>query len=481
MKKIRTKIIIAYLLVAVTGFIGSDFMVSWRIGAYLQQRIIDELDRQSDVILSMFLNDSTVSGEKTYQALQQLGSIHHLRITLIDSAGRVTADSDVPYEQTNLLTNHLDRPEVQQALRNGVGSNIRTSATLDRPFLYHVRMVHDHAVFGGRPISFIRLSVPLEDVDGQINQVHSIIIVIGIFTLIAIFAVVFFVSKKMSTPLEEIAAGVEEIRKGKLDRRLPVKSVDEIGRVAAAINELVDSLQKDIVERKKLEQVRSQFLGNVSHEIRTPIFSVQGFLETLADGAVDDPAVNRTFVQKALSNLSRLSVLLEDLINISQIESGELKMSFRWFRVNEFLESTTALHQAAATARNISLRVRMETSPSDEIYGDKNRLQQVMNNLIVNAINYNKPDGSVEVASIRRGKLLEISVSDTGVGIEPEHLHRVFERFYRVDSVRSRERGGTGLGLAIVKHIIEAHESQISIESRPGEGTTFRFTLKAMS
>ncbi len=480
MKKIRTKIIIAYLLLAVTVIAGSDFMVSWRIGAFLQQRIIADLDRQSDVLLYILRSDSTLPGEQTYTALQKIGSIEHVRITLIDSSGRVIADSNIPYEETAQIKNHLDRPEVQQALQNGFGNDIRTSATLDRPFLYHVRLIHEYTAIGREPISFIRLSVRLEDVDDQINSAHSIIIIIGFFALVAVFAVGIFVSKKMSTPLEEIAAGVEEIRNGDLNRRLTVKSSDETGRVAGAINELVESLQKDIVERKKLETVRSQFLGNVSHEIRTPIFTVQGFLETLANGAVDDPTVNRRFIRQALSNLSRLSVLLEDLINISQIESGELKMSFRWFRVNEYLESMVAAHQAAAAVRNISLTVRTETSQRDEIFGDKLRLQQVLNNLIVNAINYNKPGGSVVVTASRNGKLITISVSDTGVGIEPQHLPRIFERFYRIDDGRSREQGGTGLGLAIVKHIVEAHESRITIESVPEQGTTFRFFLKAM-
>jgi len=479
MKKIRTKIIIAYLLLAVSVIVGSDIMVSWRIGTFLRERIVSDLDRQSDVLLYILRSDSSSSGEKLFNTLQNFASIQHLRITLIDSAGRVAADSDVPYRETPNITNHLNRPEVQQALRNGFGSDIRTSATLDRPFLYHVRTVHTHARFGGTPISFIRLSVPLEDVDDQVFQAHSIIIIIGFFALVAVFAVGFYVSKKLSTPLEEIAAGVEKIRNGDLDRRLPGTTTDETGRVAGAINELVESLQKDILERKKLEKVRSQFLGNVSHEIRTPIFSVQGFLETLAGGAIDDPSVNRKFVHQALSNLSRLSILLEDLINISQIESGELKMSFRWFKVNDFLESAVSSHQAAAAGQNITLSLKTETSSQDEIFGDKHRLQQVLNNLIVNAINYNKPGGSVVVSSVRNGTSITLSVSDTGIGIEAHHLPRIFERFYRTDTDRSRTRGGTGLGLAIVKHIIEAHESRIGVESLPDKGTTFYFALKA--
>ena len=169
MKKIRTKIIIAYLLLAVAVIVGSDFMVSWRIGAFLQQRIIADLDRQSDVLLYILRSDSSLTGEHTYTALQKIGSIEHVRITLIDSSGRVIADSDIPFEETAQIKNHLDRPEVQQALQNGFGSDIRTSATLDRPFLYHVRMVHEYAAIGKKAISFVPVTWSLVRVPGLMN------------------------------------------------------------------------------------------------------------------------------------------------------------------------------------------------------------------------------------------------------------------------------------------------------------------------
>jgi two-component system phosphate regulon sensor histidine kinase PhoR len=233
------------------------------------------------------------------------------------------------------------------------------------------------------------------------------------------------------------------------------------------------------VQLKKLEQVRSQFLGNVSHELRTPIFAVQGYLETLLDGAVDDHTVNRSFLEKAQSNLSRLNVLLEDLINISQIESGEMKMSLRYFRVNEFLESVGKDFESLAAARNVSLKLSLKTLGNDEVFGDKDRLRQVLNNLISNAINYNRENGEIVLSSDKVEGGVQIGVKDTGVGITSEHLPRIFERFYRVDSDRSRALGGTGLGLAIVKHIVEAHGSQIKVESTIGEGSIFCFLLKS--
>jgi len=320
--------------------------------------------------------------------------------------------------------------------------------------------------------------VPYEEVQHQIDSIRSIEIIAGFIVLVAIIAVSIFVSHRITNPMAQIARDVERIRAGDLDAKIVVKSNDEIGLVAKAINELVEKLKTDIVLLKKLELARSQFLGNVSHELRTPLFTVQGYLETLLDGAIDDSSVNRSFLYKAQTNLERLNILLEDLINISQIESGEMKLSFRIFRLNEFLESVLKDFETAAASRNIETRLLLNTSAEDEIFGDRERLRQVLNNLLSNAINYNKPNGEVVLSSEKNADGIHVSIKDTGVGIPEEHLPRIFERFYRVDSDRSRVLGGTGLGLAIVKHIVEAHGSHVTVESKVGEGSSFSFQLR---
>ena len=255
------------------------------------------------------------------------------------------------------VKNHLDRPEVQQAKRTGIGHDIRRSATVDRDFLYMAKEVKKSPNnFLFQNLHYIRLSVPYEQVQRQIDQIRSIVIVSGFGVLLVIILVSVFVSRRITYSMAQIVRGVERIRAGDLDARVSVNSNDEIGLAAKAINELVDKLKADIVQLKKLEQVRSQFLGNVSHELRTPIFSAQGYLETLLGGAINDASVNRSFLEKAQSNLNRLHSLLEDLINISQIESGEMKMSFRIFKVNEFLESVCKEFESIAANRNIALR-----------------------------------------------------------------------------------------------------------------------------
>ncbi len=478
--KIRTKITATYLILAGLLVVSLGAFLSTRMESYFKERMIDELSRQADLVLYILKNDTTGSLRLVDQQVKQIGGFENVRITLIDDHGKVLADSDVPLEDIPGVQNHLERPEIQQARQSGIGYNIRHSATVGHDYLYMAKGVSGlspQTVFRG--LKYLRLSIPLETYQTQINYIRSSIVLIGLGTLLLIVVVSIAISRFITKPMVQIARGVEQIRSGDLNARIPVLSNDEIGLAAKAINELVEKLKDDIVQLKKLELVRSQFLGNVSHELRTPIFAVQGYLETLLNGAIDDPAVNRSFIEKAQSNLSRLNSLLEDLINISQIESGEMKMSFRFFRLNEFLESVIKDYESLAHSRQITLKLSLKTGPTDEAFGDRDRLRQAMNNLLSNAINYNTVNGTVVLSAERIDQGMQIGVEDTGVGIPPEHLSRIFERFYRVDSDRSRALGGTGLGLAIVKHIIEAHGSRITVKSTVDKGSTFSFELKS--
>jgi two-component system phosphate regulon sensor histidine kinase PhoR len=201
-------------------------------------------------------------------------------------------------------------------------------------------------------------------------------------------------------------------------------------------------------------------------------------LETLIEGAVDDPNVNRDFLKKAHSHSQRLNTLLGDLITISHIESGEMKMSFRYFNLFEFLTSLIEVFRPTAELHGVQLKLAEGVVRDIEVLGDKERLRVAFDNLLENAIKYNNSGGSVTLAYELHNDTVLIRVRDTGVGIAQEHLPRIFERFYRVDRNRSRQVGGTGLGLAIVKHILEAHGTQIEVESEVGKGSEFTFDLK---
>ena len=238
--------------------------------------------------------------------------------------------------------------------------------------------------------------------------------------------------------------------------------------------------QREIKKLKDMESFRREFLGEVSHELKTPIFAVQGFIHTLMDGAIDDEKVRMRFLKKAMKNADRLSSLVQDLLIITQAESGEMELKIRKFSIYELIQEVldTLEHKFTKKNRDISCLVHAQGFEHAMVLADRERIQQVLINLVDNAIKYGNPAGQVELRLEQREGKLFTSVIDNGPGIDEEHLEKIFRRFYRVDKSRSREKGGTGLGLAICKHLLKMHGEQITATSRPGQGTQFTFSLK---
>ncbi|MBU6401628.1 MAG: hypothetical protein KGS61_15030, partial [Verrucomicrobia bacterium] len=232
----------------------------------------------------------------------------------------------------------------------------------------------------------------------------------------------------------------------------------------------------DLTRLKQLERTRQEFVANVSHELRTPLSMIKGYVETLRDGAKEDPAVAARFLDTIARHTDRLAFLIEDLLTISRLESGQVTLDLQPVELGPAVERVMDELRARAAGR----KVRLENAipAGRRARADAERLHQVLVNLVDNAIKYGRADGTVIVgAETTSDKRLAVWVRDDGPGIPPEAKERVFERFYRIDKARSREQGGTGLGLAIVKHIVQAHGGEVRVESEPGHGATFRFTL----
>jgi len=276
--------------------------------------------------------------------------------------------------------------------------------------------------------------------------------------------------------LDEIQSIISSIRLNKIKSKDSIKLNRNLKILEDEIYAMYVKMQDDINYLKKLEKMRTQFLANVSHELRTPIFKVQGYIETLLDGAINDEKVNLNFLNKAKNSTIYLGNLLNDLIDISMIESGEMKMSFRYFNLNEYILSIINHFKDTTVKRKIDI-VYNPCREDLKVYGDKERLNVVFSNLIQNAIKYTDV-GQIELIVEEFDNGVNITIKDTGIGISSIDLNRIFERFYRTELARSRLVSGTGLGLAIVKHIVEAHNSKIIVNSRVGEGSEFSFTLR---
>lgn len=269
-------------------------------------------------------------------------------------------------------------------------------------------------------------------------------------------------------------------RRFDFDTTQSIERKDELDILFAEALHSSRTIESEFLRLMKLENYRKEFIGDLSHELKTPIFAIQGFLETLLDGAIDDEEVNRKFLKKAMNNVNRLNVLTRDLMEIAKLETGELQPILQPVQLQQILQEVFETLSYHAEEENISL-VQNKMEPNLTVVADRNQLRQVFQNLIENAIKYNNPGGSVTVGVYpytRRDSKIWVYVRDTGVGIHEKDLKRVTERFYRVDKSRSRDKGGSGLGLAIVKHIIESHGDQMRISSQPGKGTVFSFSLQ---
>ncbi len=239
-----------------------------------------------------------------------------------------------------------------------------------------------------------------------------------------------------------------------------------------------DDKNKEIASLKELEEYRRNYLGNVSHELKTPIFNIQGFLHTLIDGGVNDPSVNLSYLQKAARNVERLNSIVQDLETISQLEAGKLTLDIQVFDIQQLTNEVIEDMDLKAKEKNIKISFKEGADHGFRVRADRETIRQVLTNLIGNSVKYGKVNGQTKISFYDMDRIVLIEVSDNGIGIARHHLKHLFDRFYRVDKSRSRNAGGTGLGLSIVKHIIEGHNQSVHVRSTEGVGSTLGFTLE---
>lgn len=258
---------------------------------------------------------------------------------------------------------------------------------------------------------------------------------------------------------------------------LPQKSIDE---VRADVEQWAERRNEEIELLRANEQFRKEFLQNLSHEFKTPVFAIQGYVDTLLAGALENPEVNKKFLEKTASNVDRLTNLLNDLDEISRLERGELNLLKQNFVIQDLVRETYESISIMAEQRNIRCTIKKGCESPLMVFADKEKIRQVLVNLVENSIKYGKQNGSITASMYNMdGRHILVEISDDGIGIPERHLHRIFERFYRTDEGRSLDVTGSGLGLAICKHIIEAHGQTIHVRSREDVGTTIGFTLES--
>ncbi len=382
--------------------------------------------------------------------------------------GVATADS-VVWEMADgrILTDRtfLDQPEVEQALRTGFGYDERTDDEGGGPTLY---VAHYSPVSG----YVVRLGQPAPPLLTVVQKMQATLI-IGLSLALALALIGAWIAALQGTrPLGAISRNARRIVEGDLDREIVVRTrAAEVQDLAGSLNSMAERFRQDIYELQRVARIQNEFIGNVSHEVKNPIFAVGGYLEALD---ADLPAEQRhKYAAKGLLNLQRLNNLFSDLIEIAKLEYREDLIRPEVFDLQSLIEEVGEMLEPKAEDKGLALA--FDNRPA-EVWADRSRLRQVLTNLIDNAVSYTDA-GSVTCRMRRHRDKVRLEVVDTGRGIPEEHLDRIFERFYRVDTARSRKEGGTGLGLSIVKQILQAHGEAVHVESTAGRGTRFWFEL----
>ncbi len=594
---IRWKVTIGTLLVLACGLLIARTLAIRSLEQEEIARAGQVLETRTGLVaygLQPFLRQSgaLVSTPQLQAAVRELGSRAFARVTVVALDGRVLADSAVSDSNLSTVENHLARPEIQQAVATGRGTDLRTSHTTGERTMYLAVAIG--STNQTKPSGFLRLGLPMTTFDHEVAKLHrNLALAFGIAFLIAV-ALSVGLARSITKPLSDIAIAARQLANGNHAVRIRTGSRDEVGLLADTLNQMTDQLRgkidelsedraqllamltsmvegvmvldcrgrvlqvnpalermfdisrmdarghhcsdvfrhpqldtlvstvltkrmneedeillhpngrclhieasvtacdreneacavlvfHDITELRRLENIRKDFVANVSHELRTPLTSIKGYIEALLDGAKDDPETSTKFLEIILKQSDRLNLILEDLLQLSKIESGQILFKREPLQIQRVIERTLAMIKPLADKKGHRL-LSFVAQNLPAVLGDEDRLMQVLSNLLDNAVKYTPGNGTITVAAhpvsddLERPTIVtavELSVTDTGLGIPERDRPRVFERFYRVDKARSREMGGTGLGLAIVKHIVEGLGGRVWVEVNAPTGSRF--------
>ncbi len=474
LKTLSSRLILGFILIETIIVILLLLSFNYIVVNQFKYRFIDELKKEISIIEFGLSDLDRENFQNHINRLDKLSAQLNSRIVLYDKQKNTLFDFTSGFEKPSgdyqileLMESGNYKIEIRKYNRNA------------QRYLYLTKKVYINLKpFRAREVGFITIVTDLSRIDNFASDVRTKIFIAALLIFIAGIFLIRSFTNKIIQPINFIINSLREYSKTGVPQPIELSGSEEFKFLTEAINKLMEKIDADFNELKKLERYRSEFLGNVSHELRTPIFTIQSYLETLIEGGINDPDVNEKYLRKAYENLERLNRLLNDLIDISQIESKQLRFSFRYFNINDLIQKVIDNLKILAEQKEISIEFQKDEDLKEMVWGDKERLYQAIENLIENAIRHNPSKTLIKIYYQKQNSTLRIFVEDNGIGIPDEDLPRIFERFYRVNKERSRESGGTGLGLAIVKHIIEAHDSKIYVESKLNKGTKFYFDLK---
>lgn len=437
----KQKINIRLSVIAMLAIITTSVVLTYMYYNLFQTQVKIDLRQSARILMETETFQSTYGTVDKHVDNAHRFSSENLRITWIDKDGTVLFDND---KDASSLGNHLDRPEIQQAFQNGEGEVTRRSDTMNMNTYYYALLLENGTV--------LRISTQARNLTSVFIALLPAIAAIAVIILLGCILIGHMLTGQLMRPIEEMAEHIDDVTTP------PYKELEPFADKIRSQHEKILTAVKS----------RQDFTANVTHELKTPITAISGYAELIENGLLNKEEEIHA-AQQIRHNADRLLSLITDIIQLSELDHNELSRPFEHMDLYEVAQECVNSLQPLAQSSSIKLTCK---GVSAGINADRALIIEMIDNLVQNAIRYNRMNGSVEVSvAIENGHPL-LQVKDTGIGIPAEHQDRVFERFYRVDKSRSKETGGTGLGLAIVKHIADIHSAEINLQSVPGTGTT---------
>lgn len=462
--KIRSKLAWTFIVLLIFGITAVSsyailFIRNYMLDAGVEQIVSDA--RWMEVTVSQ------IGGEEQLKPqVANVGRASGYQLVFYDRAGRVLSH----HPDTAEVGDVMDRNVRQELQTHPDSVVVRNRSDMERIFAY-VRVIRaDH------PARFVRISQYKENLYRPIKTIRWIIYY-GMFISIGLVILVsLWISRSLTKPITRIKDAAREIADGDLDREIDLDRKDEFGTLAKSLNRMASTLRADNEELKRTNERQRQFFADITHELKNPLHTLMGSLEMLEMEELDEEQRN-TYIEKIRGQAERIDRLFRDLVTLQRYDSDKYFVEKKVFDLGELCGKIRRWHEDRAGEKGLDLKVKQD---EQQVVGDPDKIGQVLDNLVSNAVKYtSEGEVIVDYEQLEDEKAVEVTVRDTGSGIDPEHRERLFDRFYRTDKARSRDRGGTGLGLAVAKSILDAHETDIHLETEKGEGTAFRFRLPA--
>lgn len=454
----RNKIIRSFLIIFSLSFvIGFGILYGVLYYVSLNQQTSNLNDELSIIVQTNF-EESQQIGEELFDK--------DTRLTMISSDGEVLYDNF----DDSINENHLQREEIKEASKNGTGSSVRYSETMEQNYLYV-------AEYDAQEQTYVRLAMPFSGV----SQSALMLLPSFFIAFVIAFFFVWLMSKRMADsilkPLQEISAVIRKADFGKEKIEFQNYSYSELQEITDALQTMNNQIAKNLENLEREKQIRQEFFTNASHELKTPLTSIRGYSELLRQHAITDPDQIDHCLDCVLKESDHMTKLINDILTISKLEAKDYVVQKSHIKLKDLLENVLNSLSVQAKAMNLDIDASCENVT---VYANLDHIQGILYNLISNSIKYNKPNGKIIIIIKERLDNILIKVMDTGIGISKEDQEKVFQRFYRVDKQRSKIVAGTGIGLAIVKHIVQFYNGSISLKSKENEGTSIEISLPIM-